>query len=197
VRAHHVLTPPSLVAITPGDGRDLVPWVRALAAAGLQGLLIREPGLDAEGLQRLLAAAAPVPWVAIHHRTAARPPGLPVHLPSTIDPSGWGARGEVFGVSCHDAAAVDAALAAGAAWVLLSPVWPPTSKPDDDRETLGLARFVAVARDRPVLALGGVTPERFRQLRERGGRGAAVLGDLFGLAEPAAAAARLRRYVRG
>jgi thiamine monophosphate synthase len=86
------------------------------------------------------------------------------------------------GVSCHEAAEVDAAFGAGATYALLSPVWRPASKPDDRREPLGPERFLAIARERPVLALGGVTPERHAWLRARGAWGSAVLGGLAAFA---------------
>ncbi|MFZ9889175.1 MAG: thiamine phosphate synthase, partial [Myxococcota bacterium] len=46
------------------------------------------------------------------------------------------------------------------AWVTLSPVFPPTSKPDDTRPPLGLHRLrtCCAASSVPVIALGGVTP---------------------------------------
>lgn len=183
---------PRLVAVTPGDGRDLRPWLAALAAAGLPGVVLREPAGDADAL---VAAAAGIAWVAVHERTpgaralaAAR--GLPLHVTAT------GAPGTApWGRSCHDAAAVDAAFAAGAAWVFLSPVASPASKPDDRRAPLGLPAFLAIGGARPVFALGGVTPAHLAAIVGAGGHGAAVLGGLFGVPSPDDAAARARAYV--
>ncbi len=168
---------PALVAITPGDGRDLVPWLEALGAAGLPGVLLREPSLEPRWVA---AAVQAVPVVWLHWRCRdPRRYGLPVHEQRQ---------------SCHSAAEVDQALASGAAWALLSPVWAPTSKPDDSRPPLGLERFLAVAAERPVIALGGVTPDRYAALRAHGAS-AAVLGDLFGQPDPVAASERLCRYL--
>lgn len=172
---------PDLLAITPGDGRDLVPWLTALARAGLPGVLIREPALDRRSLARL--AQIPVPYVVLHTRNPhAAQLGLPLHGPGCD------------GVSCHSEAEVNAAFAAGASYALLSPVWRPTSKPADTRPPLGLERFLAAAEARPVYALGGLQPDRYRNLRRHGARGA-VSGALFGAESPEIAAERLSLFL--
>lgn len=167
-----------LLAITPGDGRDLDRWLRTLGDAGLPGVLVREPGWDADTLERALVLACEVvPFVSVHDRnpharTLAARLGLPLHVAggSPLPPA-------PFAASTHGESEVEGALAAGACYCLLSPVWAPLSKPDDTRAPLGPERFLAAARGRPVLALGGVTPERYRRLRAAGA-GAAVLGAL-------------------
>lgn len=76
-------------------------------------------------------------------------------------------------------------------YVFLSPIFPSISKagyggtgaaaafPDADR----LASALAGSRY-PVLALGGVTPERFPELAELGFAGAALLGGIWGADYP-------------
>jgi len=187
--------PPSLLAITPGDDRPLAPWIRALGDAGLPAVLIREPQLTAEALEAVVQVArAHVPTVIVHarHPRAARL-GLPLHLSSTApDPPGP----PLHGRSCHSPAEVRRALAAGAAYVLLSPLWAPTSKPGDRRDPLGLAALHALPPGvrRRTLGLGGITAERHRRVVATGAAGAAVSGDLFGAASPRAAARRLTAY---
>jgi len=186
---------PSLLAITPGDGRDLAPWVRALGEAGLPAILVREPSLaDAELRQLARLAARWVPQVIVHDRhPAARDLGLPVHLPD----DGRSPPATAFTASCHDEAGMNERLRQGARFVLLSPVWSPTSKPDDGREAMGHQAFLALADGRPVLALGGLDATRHRALMRAGAAGGAVLGDLFGQPSPAAAAERLAAYSIG
>lgn len=175
---------PRLLAITPGDGRDLTPWLLTLGAAGLGAVLIREPHLDAPALRRVVALAERwIPLVIVHDKNphAARL-GRPLH----------GRPGPgIAGVSCHDARGLDRAFAEGASYALLSPVWSPASKPTDRRPTLGLEGYLAMAADRPVLALGGVDGPRLRTLRARGAWGGALMGCLFGASTPDAAAAAL------
>jgi len=153
----------------------------ALADAGLPGLLIREPRLSPGALEAILDL--PIPQIVLHTKTphAARF-GATLHGPGCA------------GRSCHDEAEVDTALRTGARYALLSPVWRPTSKPTDTRPPLGLQRFLRCARDRPVLALGGVDPARYHTLQSHGA-GAAVCGALFGAASPRDAASRLRAFL--
>ena len=193
-----VLPPPRLVAVTPGDhltGRDLVPWLIALGEAGVRSVVIREPHLDVDALDVLvLNTWATVRHVVVHDRhPRARHYGMPLHLPALGDPTG--APG-LWSQSCHSESEVDVALERGAWWTTLSPVWRPTSKPEDTREPLGPAQFMAMARDRPVLALGGITAERMEVLRSAGAWGAAVSGALFGQPSPTHAARAAEALLR-
>lgn len=184
-----------VVAITPGDGRDLGPWLAALGAAGLGTVVLREPALGAADYEALAREAVRhVPQVILHARNPAAAAlagrmSLGLHLPATVSLD----ASRVFGVSCHDRRDLDAAFARGAAWAFLSPVRSPSSKPDD-REPLGVERFLAAASGRPVWALGGITPDRADLLRARGAAGVAVIGALFGVASPQAAADELRAF---
>lgn len=182
-----------LLGITPGDGRQLEPWIEALGSAGLPGLLIREPELPESSLRALvLLAERHVPWVAVHGRNpAAERMGRPVHVRS----NGAAPTGVSHGRSCHSWDEVASAFGAGASWVTWSPVWRPTSKPDDTRTPIGIERFLEKAAWSPIYALGGVTPSRFGDLRAGGAMGAAVMGGLFGVATPDNAADRCWAYL--
>jgi len=183
---------PSLVAISPGDhgtGRDLAEWLSVLGRAGLPAVLIREPHVDRITLRAVVDAACkdvPVVWI---HARCADTFGLPTHISARGTPP----RNGQWGRSCHTAQEVDEALAAGAAWTVLSPVWTPHSKPDDARLPLGPERFLNIARGRPVLALGGVTVARYQMLRRGGAHGAAVLGSVLGAPSLGEATARLNQ----
>jgi len=159
-----------------------MPWLEALAEAGLPAVLIREPTLSWVTLRRV--SSVPIPHVFVHTKNPhAGQLHLPLHGPGQI------------GRSCHDEADVDAAFRDGAHYALLSPVWRPTSKPADVRPTLGLTRFLDCAGDRPVFALGGVDTARYHTLRARGAR-AAVSGALFGTASPQHAADVLKGFLQ-
>ena len=88
----------------------------------------------------------------------------------------------LLGASCHSIEALLKAAAAGCDYATLSPVFPPRSKPGDMREALGIEalRQAATALRMPVIALGGMTPERARMCWEAGAHGIASLGLLFG-----------------
>jgi thiamine monophosphate synthase len=187
------------LAISPGDDRDLAPWIAALGDAGLSALLLREPQRTTQDLRRLVAvarrrlapaagAAEPQIWVHQRHPQAEDLGATGLHAPA-----GQAPRRRPFGASCHDPGEIQAALSAGATYVLLSPVWAPLSK-QDPRAPLGLERFLAWARGAPALALGGVDPER-AGLVLRQGFGVALMGALFGQPSPAAAGRALTQVL--
>jgi thiamine monophosphate synthase len=186
------------VAITPGDhlrGRDLNPWLLALAHAGLRAVIIREPHLKGAEVDALVMNAwGSIPTVVVHERVPrARHFGLPVHLSADSDRT---QPLSLWSQSCHSAQQVDAAFDAGAWWTCLSPVWPPSSKPNDTRDPLGIDRLCKIAGSRPVLALGGVNNARLTDLRDRGAWGAAVMGAIFDHPDPSSAARATEQLLR-
>jgi thiamine-phosphate pyrophosphorylase len=90
-----------------------------------------------------------------------------------------------LGVSCHGAAELEAAAAAGADHATLSPVYgvPEKGKP------LGPERLRALVRGTslPVVALGGVDPGNVSEALGAGARGVAVIRAIRDAADPAAA----------
>jgi thiamine monophosphate synthase len=105
------------------------------------------------------------------------------------------ARQELTGVgaSVHSLDALRRAEAAGTAFAVFSPVFDPSTK---RVRGVGLEalRVVASTARVPVLALGGVTPERVRACLGAGAFGVAVASGVFLAREPMAAA---RRYMAG
>lgn len=94
-----------------------------------------------------------------------------------------------LGVSCHTAAEVTAAEEAGADYLVVSPVF---GVPDKGAP-LGVDGFTQLARlaHRPVVALGGITPDNVGLLRGELAAGVAVIRALRDADDPAAAARRL------
>ena len=80
----------------------------------------------------------------------------------------------------------EAHRAVGADLALVSPVFPPGSKPEDTRPTLGPEGFrrLAAALPCPALALGGITPERASRLT--GAAGFAVISAVLEAEDPGA-----------
>lgn len=98
-------------------------------------------------------------------------------------PRGWRADG-VYGphgvaVPVHTIPEIRRAERSGAAFVLLSPLFPTRTHPGD--RTLGRVRFAALAyaTPLPVIALGGVKAHHRRSLRQIGAHGWAGI-DAFG-----------------
>ncbi|MFK7927865.1 MAG: thiamine phosphate synthase [Myxococcota bacterium] len=77
----------------------------------------------------------------------------------------------------HDVASAGAAAAAGAHVVLFAPVFSPRSKQAKPKGLPAL-RYLCARSAVPVLALGGVTPERVRPCIQAGASGVAVLSPV-------------------
>ncbi|MBL9038767.1 MAG: thiamine phosphate synthase [Archangium sp.] len=88
-----------------------------------------------------------------------------LHLPAhglRVDDVRPSLPGRLVSVAVHD----EAEIQPGADCSLVSPVFPPGSKPDDTRAPLGAEGFarLVVAGAAPAVALGGLTPARARLL---------------------------------
>jgi thiamine-phosphate pyrophosphorylase len=124
--------------------------------------------------------------------------GVHVHL-GRRGPSVGVARQHVstdtlIGYSAHDEIEVQGDRSSDADYFFFSPVYPTSSKPDHQGTGVAaLESFCTVAHPRPVLALGGITPERIPDCRRAGAYGAAVLSGIMDAAAPQAAA---RAYLR-
>lgn len=95
-----------------------------------------------------------------------------------------------IGRSVHDVAEAVAAQAEGADYLLVGPVFATATHPE--RGPLGLDALRVVARlGLPVVAIGGVTVDRVREIRHAGAWGVAAIRALWEAAEPEAAARRM------
>nr|WP_237168534.1 thiamine phosphate synthase [Paracoccus shandongensis] len=104
------------------------------------------------------------------------------------------AAGLRLGISTHDKAELDRALACAPDYVALGPVWPTILKPMKWREQ-GVARLAAwKARvgNIPLCAIGGLTPDRARQALAAGADMAAAVTDITLNPDPAA---RIREWL--
>lgn len=92
----------------------------------------------------------------------------------------------MVGVSVHSVE--EAASATGADFIVAGTIWPSASHPD--REGAGLERLhtLATTTAAPVIAIGGVTPERASTARAAGAAGVAVLTGVWHEADPVGAA---------
>lgn len=99
---------------------------------------------------------------------------------------GGGAR---VGVSTHAVDEAAPAAAEGAHWIFTGTIYATPSHPD--REGCGpegLKPVVAAAPGTPVLAIGGVTPERVAEVLAAGAHGVAVVRGVWRAPDPAMAA---------
>jgi thiamine-phosphate pyrophosphorylase len=92
---------------------------------------------------------------------------------------------QLLGRSVHRPEDVRRAVDEGVDYVFLGPVWPTTSHPE--RPALGLRAFRGLGTF-PVIAIGGITPDRARQCRDAGAWGVAAISALWRAGDPAATA---------
>ena len=109
---------------------------------------------------------------------------LAVDAARRLDATWW------IGKSVHDLDEARAAQAEGADYLFLGPVY--ATATHVEREPLGLAVVrQVVALGLPVVAIGGISVERVRELRDAGAHGVAAIRALWDAMEPAAQARRM------
>jgi thiamine-phosphate diphosphorylase len=160
---------------TPGGplfelARDLVP-----AGDAARAVVVVNDRVDVA----LLAGAAAV-------QLGAR--SLPVGRARPLLPAGTG-----IGVSTHAPGQVAAAEEDEADWAFVGTIYPTPSHPGRPGAGPDLVRRAARARRRlPLVAIGGVTPERVGELVAAGAAGVAVLGGVWRDPDPPGAVDRYR-----
>ena len=186
---------PRLHAITDeriARRRDLVEVARQLAAAGGQHLALHARGRALSGLEHYelavrLSVSPTVLFVndRLDVALAAGATGVQLGTGSLapadarrINPGWW------IGKSVHDLREAEAAHAGGADYLLVGPVFPTATHPE--REPLDPRQLREIARlGLPVIAIGGVTPERVRELTDLAGiHGVAAIRGLWDAADP-------------
>jgi thiamine-phosphate pyrophosphorylase len=183
-------------------GRDLVTLVEACLAAGLPALQVREKDLGAADLAALcrrlrvptrrhgarlivndrLDVALAVGADGVQRTSTS----LPVADMRAV------AAGRLrIGASVHALEEARAAEDAGADWVVFGPVYDTPSKRryGAPRGLEALARVAAALRI-PVVAIGGITPERVGDVRAAGAAGVAVISAILAAEAPALATRR-------
>ncbi len=95
-----------------------------------------------------------------------------------------------FGASVHSLAEARTAIAAGADYLLLGSIFETPSHPG--RPALGIGTLSeVVALGTPVIAIGGITPERAAEVHAAGAWGVAAISALWHTADPYRAAGNL------
>ncbi len=184
--------------------------VASACAAGVDWVQLRERELEgkawlawAETLAGAARRGAPAVRIVVNRRLdmALAIGADGIHLGfDAVDPTearALLAKHTLVGVSTHDPAEVEALEAGAVDYVHLAPIYDPRSKPAN-RPALGLEALTRASRHGlPVLAQGGIDPERGRAAIAAGAVGVAVTGEILLADEPAAAAAALRAALDG
>ena len=184
------------VISTPDEQAHEIAIVQALFLAGLERFHLRKPSWDAPRVAAWLGAM-PARWhgrVFLHSRhalaTSLRVGGI--HFPDAVENS-KPPENCATSRSCHDVAGVKAALGRHDC-LFFGPVFPSLSKtgygPAPARMLADLRELLlhrpATEKGTEVFAIGGVTVGRLDACRDMGFDGAAILGALWGAADPVA-----------
>ena len=188
---------PALHAVTNDAVLDLPDfWERARAIATAGNVAIHLRTARRSGRALLTTAARlreTIPILFINDRgdvaRIVEADGL--HLPESgmsIDAArGLASETTVIGRSTHTSRAANSALAQGADYVFLGPVWATPSHPE---AALGAGNLRGVDAG-PVVAIGGVRQDRVSACREAGAHGVAAIAALWKAPDPHAAAAAM------
>ena len=95
-----------------------------------------------------------------------------------------------LGRSVHSVDAAQRAEAEGCRYLLVGTMFPTASHPDQPPAGISLLRAVREAVSIPLIAIGGVTPERVAACVQAGAQGVAVLSGITDAPDPADAATR-------
>jgi thiamine-phosphate pyrophosphorylase len=188
-------------------------WLPRLAEAGLRAVQVREKDLAPAALFSLAAqwrdavrAQAPgssLQFFLNDRADLALSLGFAgVHLREDSLPAARHApvlRERLrFGVSCHSVEGVLAAEQAGADFATFGPIYETASKAAYGAP-LGPRMLEQAARQTrlPLLALGGITPERVKACREAGAWGVAAISAVWDAEDPMAALARFADELGG
>lgn len=131
-----------------------------------------------------VALSVPTAGVQLGHGS------LPVSAARALNPLWW------IGRSVHNLAEAEAARTEGADYLVVGPVFATASHPA--RAPLGLQRLQAIASavdGLPVIAIGGISADRVREVRNSGAYGVAAIRALWDDIEPAEAARRMREWM--
>ena len=178
---------------------DTAAWIERLVPLGVKLVQLRAKNLSPAELRGEIRAARAVcavqgcQLVVNDHWQLAIEEGCDfVHLGqedlAAADRGAIGRAGLKLGLSTHDAAELETALAARPDYVALGPIWPTVLKqmPWAPQTPQRLGAWRARIGALPLVAIGGVTVERLPEVFAAGADSAAVVTDITRDADPEA-----------
>lgn len=179
---------------------DLVQTVRAALEGGVRAVQLREKDLSpdellplAERLRDLTRAYRARLLINSHIDVALAVAADGVHLPCHSSALASARRrlgpDRLLGVSTHNQAEIEAAVAAKADFMTFGPVFATPSKLQFGNP-VGIAALQSACRHSPLpmFALGGISSDRLDQLQSSGMAGVALIGGIIAANDPAQAA---------
>ena len=181
--------------------------LRAAVEAGVGAIQVREKDLGGRALEQRVSALTELAKshgakVLVNDRAdVARVAGAPgVHLPEA-GLSASAARAvlgseALVGRSIHRLEQAEAT--ADLDYLVFGPIFDTPSKRQYGRpQGLDKLRMVAELSSLPVVAIGGITPQRVESVLRHGARGVAVMGAILSASEPAGIVREYRRALLG
>ncbi|MCX7993972.1 MAG: thiamine phosphate synthase [Fimbriimonadales bacterium] len=164
-----------------------VNWVM-LRVRELPARLALEMGLQLRQLTLAANALLSVnPYPALAEWCAADALHLPEAAPPHTPPAPM-----MLGRSVHSVEAAQRAQAEGCHYLLVGTLYPTPSHPNKTPEGIAMLRAVHEAVSVPLVAIGGISPERVAECVQAGAQGVAVASGIAEARNPAEAA---RRYL--
>ncbi|WP_028782194.1 thiamine phosphate synthase [Thalassobacillus devorans] len=191
-----------LVAVTNGRV-EAGAWSRVKEIEPLvDSIILREPHMgDADYqamVEKLIASGADRDKLCIHSRVEiACKTGVPnLHLKEKGSGVKSVKQAHPFlkvGISVHSLQAARQAEAEGADYVMFGHVYATNSKKGLEPRGIDELKYITSSIDIPVIAIGGITPDKLQELQGISAAGIAVMSGIFGDAHPLQA---VKRYVK-
>jgi thiamine-phosphate diphosphorylase len=182
-----------------GDAAHLVQIAESALRGGVNWLMLRVRDLPASlclelalELRRLTheqnALFGVNPFPALAEWSGADALHLPEHAPYHPPPAG-----ALLGRSIHSIQAAQRAAAEGCDYLLVGTIYPTRSHPEKAPEGLAMLQAIRQAVALPLIAIGGITPERVAACLRAGAWGVAVASGIADAPDVEAAARRYRQ----
>lgn len=172
-------------------------WVKRLVPLGVRTVQLRVKGAGHDDVLRQIAESLAVTRrhncqliVNDYWREAIEAGADYVHLGqedlAAADVAAIESAGVRFGISTHSEDELEVALAAGPAYVALGPVYETRLKAMawEPQGLTRVAQWKARIGDLPLVAIGGITPQRANDVLAAGAQSVAVITDFMTAPEP-------------
>jgi thiamine-phosphate diphosphorylase len=180
--------PAHLVQIAESSLRGGVNWLM-LRVRNLPAAFCLDLALELRRLTRQHNALFGVnPFPALAEWSGADALHLPEHAPYHPPPAG-----ALLGRSVHSVEVARQAAAEGCHYLLVGTMYPTRSHPEKPPEGLAMLQAIHQAVALPLIAIGGITPERVAECLQAGACGVAVVSGIAEAPDVEAAAHRYRQ----
>lgn len=194
------LPPKVLMLVVPwspqSDAESLLQKVAMALAGGVNWLMLRIRDLPASicidiasELRRMARPTDTLFSVNPYPALAEWVEADGVHLPEyALDHPVVPFPNRLLGYSVHSEERALRAVSAGADYLLVGTMYPTSSHPNKSPEGILLLRAIGQVVSVPLIAVGGITPERVPECLEAGATGVAVISGILDSPNPSASA---------